>query len=186
MDGLNAMLGQAGAAAAVGVGMVFALAGFDKLRHRALVPGVIANYRLLPAALVMPVALVLPPVESALGLGLIASGLGAGAALGWLALPATALLLGFAAAMAVNIARGRSHIDCGCGHAALRQPLSAALVVRNAVLALILVPHMLAPAGSALLAAVAGLALFLLVQVFNAITALAASPLAAAHRGARH
>jgi hypothetical protein len=38
--------------------------------------------------------------------------------------------------MAVNLRRGRGHIDCGCGHAELRQPLNWLLVFRNIALAL--------------------------------------------------
>jgi hypothetical protein len=43
------------------------------------------------------------------------------------------LLYGFA--IAVNLARGRRDIDCGCGGPAGRQTLSEALVLRNALLA---------------------------------------------------
>lgn len=184
MDAAPAILAQAGLAAAVGTGGVFALAGVDKLRHRALVAGVIANYRLLPAPLVDPVAGVLPWIECGLGFGLIASGISGFAPLRWLALPAAALLLLFAAAMAINIARGRRHIDCGCGHGALRQQLAPALVVRNVLLALAVMIHAIAPpaeasVAGAVLALAAGIALFLMIQVSNALTALAASPLAA-------
>ena len=66
-----------------------------------------------------------------------------GAALGLL-LPATralaaatlmALLVLFAAAMAINLGRGRSDIDCGCFIGVQKQRISWALVVRNLVLA---------------------------------------------------
>jgi hypothetical protein len=43
------------------------------------------------------------------------------------------LLYGFA--IAVNLARGRRDIDCGCGGLMERQALSEALVLRNALLA---------------------------------------------------
>ena len=166
----SAGFGILGLAGAVAVGMVFVLAGAAKLRHRELLAGVIANYRLLPAALVGPAALLLPPVELALG--------------------AMALLLIFAAAMAINIRRGRSQIDCGCGRSQLRQPLSWLLVGRNVVLAALLLPRLLpspaiSPAGSGtdlVIALAGGLAIFLIVQLFNAIGALAASPLSAPRR----
>jgi hypothetical protein len=45
---------------------------------------------------------------------------------------AAGLFMVYAAAMAVNLLRGRDHIDCGCGGA--RQPLSWFLVGRNLVL----------------------------------------------------
>ena len=64
------------------------------------------------------------------------NGLGDSAAVGavaspGLALVAMALLALFAAAMAINIRRGRDHIDCGCGQSFLRQTLSWMLVARN-------------------------------------------------------
>jgi hypothetical protein len=45
------------------------------------------------------------------------------------------LLVLFAAAMAINLARGRSNIDCGCFIGAQKQRISWALVVRNLMLA---------------------------------------------------
>ncbi|WP_328799179.1 MauE/DoxX family redox-associated membrane protein, partial [Sandarakinorhabdus rubra] len=102
------------AVAAVAVALVFLVAGIDKLRHRELLPGVIANYRLLPPALVTPAAALLPLAELAVAAGLLA---GVWQPAAWAPLAAIALLLTFAAAMAINIGRGRRHIDCGCGHA---------------------------------------------------------------------
>ena len=176
----SAGFGILGLAGAMAVGLVFVLAGLAKLLHRELFVGVIANYRLLPAALVGPAALLLPPVELALGTALLLSG-------HWLAaLGSMVLLLVFAAAMAINIRRGRSQIDCGCGRSQLRQPLSWLLVGRNVVLAALLLPRLLpSPAVSAtdlMIALAGGLAIFLIVQLFNAIGALAASPLAAPRR----
>lgn len=51
------------------------------------------------------------------------------------ALAAAALLIGYGGAITLNLLRGRRDIDCGCGGPAGRQTISAALVVRNAVLA---------------------------------------------------
>lgn len=89
----------------------------------------LAEYRLLPAAMVAPAALTLMLVELITAVGLLLPGTRSGAAL-----VAAALLALYAGAMAVNIARGRSHIDCGCGDAP--QLLSPWLVLRNLVLAL--------------------------------------------------
>ncbi|EGD59238.1 Methylamine utilization protein mauE [Novosphingobium nitrogenifigens DSM 19370] len=185
---MNSILVETGLAGAVGTGIVFAGAGLAKLRHRELFPGVVANYRLLPPALEAPVALLLPFVEVVLGVGLIASGL-TGGKLAWLGWPAAALFLGFAAAMAINIRRGRAHIDCGCGRSQLRQPLSWGLVVRNGVLAALAVCHAVAgapatapDAAGLAVALVAGLALYLFTLLFNALAALAASPLASGRR----
>jgi hypothetical protein len=105
----------------------------------------------------------------------------------WLAaMGAMAMLLLFAAAMAINIGRGRSQIDCGCGRSQLRQPLSWLLVGRNVALSAVLLPRLLPSTAASLsdfmVALVCGLAIFVIVQLFNAIGALAASPLAAPRR----
>jgi hypothetical protein len=163
-----------GVAASVAVALLFAVAGIDKLRHRDLLPGVIANYRLLPDALVAPAAALLPGVELLVAAGLL---------LGFAPvapLAAIALLLVFAAGMAINIVRGRRHIDCGCGHVALRQQLGWSQVARNLVLATALLPALAAGRADlgmadAALGAVAGVAFYLLLLMFSALGALAAS-----------
>ncbi len=171
-----------GGAAAIGTGLVFATAGLAKLRSRRMFPGVVANYRLLPEALVAPVASVLPWMELAIGIGLVAG-------IGLLAAPAIVLLLVFATAMAINIGRGRAHIDCGCGRSDLRQPLSRTLVARNLALALLLVPTLFRtpPFASAewLIALAGGLALYLMTHLVNALAALATGPLATMERNSR-
>ncbi|MFN4135534.1 MAG: MauE/DoxX family redox-associated membrane protein [Novosphingobium sp.] len=168
-----AILGGVGA---VGNGLGFLTAGIAKLRARGVFAGVVGNYRLLPDAMVPPFAAMLPPVEILIGAMLLA-GIRA------VALPAAALLLLFAGAMAVNIRRGRSHIDCGCGRSELRQPLSRALVIRNLVLAALVLPAFwaLPPTGSAAwaLGMAGGAALHLLTVLVNMLAALAAMPLAA-------
>lgn len=168
-------IGVLGLAGALGIGLVFTHAAISKLQHRDLIPGIVANYRILPEPLIAPVATALPFVELALGLALLT---GARVAV----LPAAALLLAFAAAMAINIRRGRSHIDCGCGRSQLRQTLSWPLVARNAVLAAIVAVHLLpapTPTGFDLATAmVGGAVLFLMTLLFTAIGALTASPLA--------
>jgi hypothetical protein len=123
--------------------LVFARAGALKLRDWSSLAGVVENYDLLPAFMAPPVAAVLPIVEITLAVALAVSA--PFAALWpapWLAaVPAAAagLLLVFALAMAINLARGRSHIDCGCGDARGRQPLSAGLVIRNLAMAAALI-----------------------------------------------
>jgi hypothetical protein len=85
--------------------------------------------------------------------------------------------------MAINLRRGRSHIDCGCGRSELRQTLRWSLVARNLALAAVVLPRLLptpAPGAFELATALAGGAsLFLATLLFNAIGTLAASPLAA-------
>ncbi|WP_156254888.1 MauE/DoxX family redox-associated membrane protein [Sandarakinorhabdus oryzae] len=172
-----------GLTASVAVALLLAIAGIDKLRYRALLPGVIANYRLLPEVLVAPAAALLPVVELLVAVGLLAGiapppPLAAVILLAPLA--AIALLLVFAGAMAINIGRGRRHIDCGCGHAGLRQSLGWGQVLRNVALAAALLPALL-PGRAALgmadaaMAMAAGVALYLLLLMASALGALAAS-----------
>ena len=71
--------------------------------------------------------------------------------------------------MAINLHRGRAHIDCGCGQSFLKQTLNWTLVARNVVLAALLLPS-LAPIGPLSLSAVltgvwAALGFFLLYLV---------------------
>ena len=112
------------------VGLVFVTAAWGKAANRLAFQGVVANYRLLPDALVAPFALALPAIEAAVGLSLPSRFLAP-----WPAVAAAGLLLLFAAAMAVNIRRGRRHIDCGCFQSAHKQTLSWTLVARNLALA---------------------------------------------------
>ncbi len=185
---MTSLLFETGLIAAIGGGIVFAEAGLAKFRHRALVPGVVANYRILPGWAVAPVAAWLPAVEVGLALALFASVLTGGAVRG-AAGAAAALLVVFGAAMAINIVRGRRMIDCGCGRSQLRQPLGWGLVLRNGVLAALMTIHALtSPTRESVgvaelaLALVAGSALFLMILLFNSLTALAASPLASGRR----
>lgn len=177
LDAVLPGVGVIGLAGAVCVGMIFAHAGLSKLQHRSVMPGIVANYRLLPEALVVPVATMLPFAELAIGVALLAGGLRVAV------LPAIAFLLAFAAAMAINLRRGRSHIDCGCGRSQLRQTLNWSLVARNLALAVLVMLRLVpAPTPGALEIAAAlagGGALFLIVHLFNAIGALAMSPLSA-------
>lgn len=174
-DAVASGLATVGLAASVGVGLVFLTAGIEKMRHRALLPGVIANYRLLPQGLVAPAAALLPVTEIAVGLALLAG-------LSPFPVAAAMLLLGlFAAAMAINIGRGRRDIGCGCGRPELHQSLRWSLVSRNLVLIALLVPQLVFAQPLLLLeiltAAVGGLGLFLAYTLYHSIGALLAAPL---------
>lgn len=105
---------------------VFAVAAAHKLRDRRYFDGIVLDYRLLPPRLALCVARLLPGLELAVVAGLI---------VGWTsaAPAAAALLLGYAAAITVNLARGRREIDCGCGGPPQR--LSGWLVGRNVIMA---------------------------------------------------
>ena len=164
------LLAMTAIAGRVCAGLVFLLAGAQKLSHWRLLPGVIANYRLLPSTLVRPVSVLLPPLELILG-ALLLSGL----AKVWTAPAAIGLLTLFAAAMAINLRRGRDEIDCGCGQSFLKQSLRWSLVSRNAVLAALLLPSLSAGQATLSLAvagASAGLGFFLLYLLVNTLSAL--------------
>src|SRR5918994_457333 len=109
---------------------IFGTAAVTKLKEPAVFAGVVEQYDLLPHGFVRPFAYALPILELAAALGLLLPATRAPAAAVLIL-----LLLAFAGAMAVNLARGRSDIDCGCFIGLLRQRISWALVARNLVLA---------------------------------------------------
>ena len=109
---------------------IFGVAGAAKLRAGDGFAGVVENYRLLPQGLVRPVALVLPVAELLLAPALLVPALRAPAAA-----IAALLLLAFAGAMAINLRRGRSGIDCGCAIGLLKERISWPMVARNLMLA---------------------------------------------------
>ena len=101
----------------------------------------LADYHLLPAWAVAPLAWALPLLEAVLAAALLV-----GVALPVAAAGAAGLLLTFSVAIVINLRRGRA-IACNCHGSAQPTPISWGLVVRNAlllVLALLLVgaaPH---------------------------------------------
>lgn len=115
--------------------VVFLTASVNKLRALEIFEGVVYNFRLLPEAMVRPVAYSLPFVELAVVAALVVPATRSYSS--WSAL----ILLGvFTLAVAINLLRGRREIDCGCfssGHKSsdLKQTLSWWLVLRNIVLA---------------------------------------------------
>lgn len=112
-----------------GAALVLLIGAAQKLRDWQAFRSALDAYRLLPGALVMPVAAALPALELiAAGALLVPAYRGAGAVL------ALALLAAVTGAVAINLARGRTDIDCGCGGAEGRQRLSWGLVARNAAL----------------------------------------------------
>jgi uncharacterized membrane protein YphA (DoxX/SURF4 family) len=109
--------------------LVFGGAAISKLQNTDEFHGVVRNFRLVPEPLDGVIAFALPWVELAIAASLL-TGIAthvSGAAAG-------ALLIVFAVAIAINIFRGRTEIDCGCFRQGMRQRLSWALVTRNLVL----------------------------------------------------
>ena len=104
-------------------------ASLHKIRDFAGFRAALDGYRLLPAGWTGAAAALLLLSESGIGTALLLPGSRTTPAL------AAALLLGlYSAAIAVNLARGRREIDCGCGGPGSRRPLSEALIARNAAL----------------------------------------------------
>lgn len=130
MDGSMASL--VSATITVFVTLIFVRAAFHKLSSFTEFTGFVADYGLLPATLVVPasmgivgaelLAVLLQFVPGAQGVALVI---------------AAGMLVVYGVAMGINIVRGRTSIECGCGGAV--QPLSWSLVLRNAVLALLAV-----------------------------------------------
>jgi hypothetical protein len=104
-------------------------AATHKLRSVAGFAAAIMAYRLLPERLSFAAAATFAAAELAIGCALLLPTAGP-----LPALAAGALIALYSLAVAVNLARGRREIDCGCTGPAARQPLRGALLVRNAVL----------------------------------------------------
>jgi hypothetical protein len=109
--------------------LLFLVAAGHKLRDPGAFRATLADYRLLPARTTTLAATLVPGAELvAAGALLFPVGRSVGPLL------TTALLVVYTGAIAINLARGRRDIDCGCAGPAARQPLGGGLVARNAVL----------------------------------------------------
>lgn len=127
----------------VAVGLAFLYAGFNKLRDLTGARIAVLDYRMLPARLSGPTAVLLGTAEAAAGLGLIA-GISVATAAG------ISLLGGASIAVAVALVRGLE-IDCHCF--GVGEKLSFGTLVRNAALAGLLVPGLFVrPAHPSMLA----------------------------------
>lgn len=126
-------------------GLLFLLAAVHKLTALETFRATLAAYQLMPGAFVAPTSIIVPILEALLGAA-------------WLlaiepvliAFASTALLAAYAIAIAINVLRGRVHIDCGCGmanSAGRDQQLSWGLVVRNSLLIVVALTATL-PAGN--------------------------------------
>lgn len=112
--------------------LLFLVAAGHKLRDPGRFRATVADYRLLPAWLVAPGAVLLLCTELAVAVALVVPTLRTPGALA-----AATVLAVYGAAIAVNLARGRRHLDCGCAGPAVRRPISGWLVARNGVLVVV-------------------------------------------------
>ena len=107
---------------------VFASAALHKWRDLPAFSAALAAHRLVPEAIVPALARAFAAAETAVAAALLVPASAPSAACA-----AAALLALYSSAVAINLARGRREIDCGCS--ARRRPLSRGLLVRNAALA---------------------------------------------------
>lgn len=108
--------------------LVLLRAALHKVLDRHRFAGILASYRILPDRAAPVVAGLLPGAEAVIVLALVIPQTRSLGLLG-----AAALVAAYAAAMALNLARGRVILDCGCGGPPA--PLSWGLVGRNVLLA---------------------------------------------------
>ena len=142
---------------ALSLATLFAAAAIHKLRAWEEWPGLVRNYRLLPEFLAGAAAAALPAAEACVS-----------GALAWPAaqpvggIAAAALLVAYAAAIGINLGRGRTEIDCGCFGSRLKQGIAPWMVGRNLLLAglalTLLLPRTPRPLAFTEIAAAAGIA----------------------------
>lgn len=153
------------------VAFLLVFAGVAKLRTPAEFEASLSAYRVLPDLLLAPVARLLPVVEIALAALLLVPPLALFGSIG-----TALLLLVFAAAIGINLTRGRSHIDCGCGGTSM--PIRWSLVYRNLVTALLLAATAAVAASDQPLlllgAIVAGFGVYLVHRICDMLSTLAA------------
>jgi uncharacterized membrane protein YphA (DoxX/SURF4 family) len=162
----------------VGLGLILAISGLGKLGRRHEFKGIVDAYRLVPSQAVPVAASIVVFAEIVTG-----SALAVGWAASAFAVVAAVVFAGFGFAMAINLARGRRMIDCGCFRS-VRQPLEWRLVVRNVVCAMVALatsPAAMAPLDPQrwLHAVPAGIALAIVYFALNAVWSLDASRTAA-------
>jgi hypothetical protein len=156
--------------------LLFGSAAWSKFADREVFRGVLGAYRILPGGLLESMAVLLPTAEAAAAiLLLIPATQPAGARL------AGALAGCFAVAIGINVARGRTMIDCGCGGARGRQTVTSGLVLANLLLALVFTssaqPRSVATGMTGeIIAAAAGTSLYLLYATYRTLSAEWARP----------
>jgi hypothetical protein len=128
---------------AMGFAVLFMLAAVHKLSNRSEFFLILRAYQVLPAMLLRPTTLIIPNLEIILAFGWFLIGV-LGFQLRAVPVFSAGLLLVYAAAIAINLFRGRRDIDCGCSLASSKtdssnpsEQISEAQVFRNCLLALL-------------------------------------------------
>lgn len=112
---------------------LFASAAVHKLRDMRYFTAAVGDYGLPPALLRLKLPWCVPVLELGAAAGMWAPAIRVPAVL-----MAGALLLTYAAAIALNLRAGRSGIACGCGGPDPEQPIAWWMVWRNLLLSLLL------------------------------------------------
>jgi hypothetical protein len=118
----------------IGFGLLLLLAAVHKLTALPKFRATLTAYEIMPGALIAPASILVPIVEALLGAAWLLN-----VEATFVAMTTAALLASYLSAIAVNLLRGRIHIDCGCtmgASAGKDQQLSWGLVARNSVLIL--------------------------------------------------
>ena len=114
-------------------GLLFLVAALHKLRDLRRFREVFAAYQLMPLTAGRLLAPVVPALELAVAVGLLFDDLRAPALrIG------VALMLAYGAGIAINLARGRRDLDCGCAGPNDRRPIAAWMIWRNVGIAILL------------------------------------------------
>jgi len=111
------------------LGLLFVVAAWHKLRDPRRFAATLGEYHLVPARFAPAAAACVVLAELGTVVALVRWPRGGATA-------AAALLAVYGSAIAVNLARGRRHIDCGCGGPAANREIGAWMVARNAVVAI--------------------------------------------------
>jgi hypothetical protein len=139
----------------IAVAVLLAIGAIHKLRDLALFAHLFAAYRILPDSAARRLAWLIPCVELATAAAL-ALPISRRAAV----IAAIGLLAAYAAGIALNLARGRRDLDCGCAAAGHRRSIAAWMVWRNLFLILCLgiaaLPWASRPFGAADVLTIAG------------------------------
>src|SRR6266705_2293778 len=108
------------------IGALFLIAASSKLIAFKWFAETLASYRLLPSRLTNFFAALVVLAEAVSGILLLA-----GALMPWAAYAATALLLCFTTSIAINLAKGRFSIECGCFSLWKKSKVGWLLLFRN-------------------------------------------------------
>lgn len=133
---------------AMGFALIFALAALHKMDDRNRFLAILKAYKILPRFMLRACALCIPMLELMLALGWLQAGL-LGSRYPVIVVASAGLLIVYGLAIAINLLRGRTDIDCGCNLISARksapadkgsesqQSISTNLIWRNVCLALL-------------------------------------------------